>query len=126
MNARKSPSRLKQVSPKRVVEAKISSPQPVESDRPSAILLQQTLAFWRWLRAHGKLRIQPKSRRLRVSETVSLGEKRFVSIVEVDGTSFLIGGGSGNVSLLTQLAEVKAPTPFQQAVSDAWQERESA
>lgn len=34
-----------------------------------------------------------KTRRLKVCETVSLGEKRFVSIVEVDGVSLLVGGG---------------------------------
>jgi hypothetical protein len=40
---------------------------------------------------------------LRVSDTVSLGDKRFVAIVHADGHKFLIGGGSSGVSLLTQL-----------------------
>jgi flagellar biogenesis protein FliO len=43
------------------------------------------------------------TRRLRVAETMSLGEKRFVSIVSVDGREFLIGGGTSGVSLLAQL-----------------------
>ena len=44
-----------------------------------------------------------RGRRLRVTDTVSLGEKRFVSIVEVDGARFLIGGAVGSVSLLAAL-----------------------
>jgi hypothetical protein len=40
---------------------------------------------------------------LRVAETVSLGEKRFVAVVHVDGRKFLIGGGTSGVSLLTSL-----------------------
>lgn len=43
------------------------------------------------------------SRRLSVSETVSLGEKRFVSILCVDGEQFLVGGSSSNVVLLAKL-----------------------
>jgi len=42
-------------------------------------------------------------RRLRVAETVSLGEKRFVSILQVDGEQFLVGGSSSNVVLLAKL-----------------------
>jgi hypothetical protein len=42
-------------------------------------------------------------RRLRVSETVSLGEKRFVAVVQVDGNQYLVGGGATNVALLAQL-----------------------
>jgi hypothetical protein len=44
------------------------------------------------------------TKRLRVSETVSLGEKRFVALVTVEGREFLIGGGSAGVSLLAQLS----------------------
>ncbi len=42
---------------------------------------------------------------LRLTETVSLGEKRFVAIIHVEGRKFLIGGGTGGVNLLTQLDE---------------------
>jgi len=41
--------------------------------------------------------------RLQVSETVGLGEKRFVSVIQVNGLRFLVGGSSTNVTLLTQL-----------------------
>jgi flagellar biogenesis protein FliO len=44
---------------------------------------------------------------LKVADTISLGEKRFVAVLKVDGREFLIGGGATNVALLTQLdAEV--------------------
>ncbi len=46
---------------------------------------------------------QLSSRRLRVTETVSLGEKRFVSLVQVDGSRFLIGGAAGSIALLAAL-----------------------
>jgi hypothetical protein len=45
------------------------------------------------------------AKQLRVTETVSLGEKRFVAVVHVEGRKFLIGGGASAVSLLTQLGE---------------------
>ncbi len=56
---------------------------------------------WKWLQAQQHRRRH--DRRLQVSETVSLGDKRFVSILQVDGAQFLIGGTSGNVSLLATL-----------------------
>jgi flagellar biogenesis protein FliO len=40
---------------------------------------------------------------LRVAETVSLGEKRFVAVVQVDGRHFLLAGGPTNIALLAQL-----------------------
>ncbi|HTV16385.1 MAG TPA: flagellar biosynthetic protein FliO [Acidobacteriaceae bacterium] len=43
------------------------------------------------------------TKQLRVAETISLGDKRFVAVVHVDGQKFLIGGGTSGVSLLTQL-----------------------
>lgn len=54
-----------------------------------------------WVRARRTQATQPN--RLRVSETVSLGEKRFVSVLHVDGRRYLIGGSASNVALLTQL-----------------------
>ena len=42
-------------------------------------------------------------RRLRIAETVSFGEKRFVSILQVDGEQFLVGGCSCNITLLAKL-----------------------
>ena len=57
---------------------------------------------WKWLER--KRTQQLSARRLRVAETIQLGEKRFVSILQVDGAQFLIGGAAGNVSLLAMLS----------------------
>jgi flagellar biogenesis protein FliO len=38
-----------------------------------------------------------------VAASVSLGDKRFIAVVQVDGLQFLIGGGATNVALLAQL-----------------------
>ncbi len=70
--------------------------------------------------------LTPKSRRLRVNETVSLGDKRFVSIVAVDGVDYLIGGGAASVALLTRLGPTGAPRTFEDAVADAREEAQTA
>ena len=54
-----------------------------------------------WLRRQPVL--QPKLRRLQVQETVQLGDKRFVSILRVDGEQFLIAGSAGGVTLLASM-----------------------
>jgi flagellar biogenesis protein FliO len=36
---------------------------------------------------------------------VSLGEKRFVAVIKIDGHEFLIGGGATNVAMLAPLKE---------------------
>jgi flagellar biogenesis protein FliO len=56
---------------------------------------------WGWLR--GWQGTRSTTRRLRVAETVSLGEKRFVAVVQVDGRHFLLAGGPTNIALLAQL-----------------------
>ncbi len=63
---------------------------------------------WRWLRTRQLAR--SSSRRLQVAETVSLGEKRFVAVVQVDGRHFLLAGGPANIALLAQLNETE---PFE-------------
>jgi hypothetical protein len=73
---------------------------------------------WAWFQA--KL-AQTATKRLRVAETVSLGEKRFVSIVNVEGREFLIGGGTSGVTLLAQLgpAQERAGAGMKSARGDA-------
>jgi flagellar biogenesis protein FliO len=58
-------------------------------------------AAWKWLERKRTQQLAVK--RLHVAETIQLGEKRFVSIIQVDGAQFLIGGAAGNVSLLAVL-----------------------
>ena len=78
---------------------------PVEADGESSRTLQSAIGLlsraWRWIRAR---RISRSStRRLQVEASVSLGEKRFVAVIQVDGLQFLIGGGASNVTLLAEL-----------------------
>jgi len=55
----------------------------------------------RWLER--KRATQASSRRMRIRETISLGEKRTVSILQVDGLDFLIGSSTAGVQLLSVL-----------------------
>ena len=65
------------------------------------------LQAWKWLTRCGRgVLVRGVPRRLKVAETVSLGEKRFISILQVDGEQFLVGGSASNVVLLARL-EVK-------------------
>lgn len=66
------------------------------------------LRAWKWLTQHSRgVLTRGVPRRLRVAETVSLGEKRFVSILQVDGEQFLVAGSPSNIVLLAKL-ETKA------------------
>jgi Flagellar biosynthesis protein, FliO len=69
-----------------------------QSLRPAQTMLMR---LWSWLQTRSTL---TATRRLRVTETVALGEKRFVALVSVEGREFLIGGGASGVSLLAHLS----------------------
>jgi hypothetical protein len=81
--------------------AAVASPAATEPARnqPSSTLLARA---WSWFRSRYKL---TSVKRLRLSETLPLGEKRFVALVSVEGREFLIGGGATGVSLLAQLGK---------------------
>jgi flagellar biogenesis protein FliO len=68
-------------------------------------LLIKTWSTLKWITHRVKVRQAHKS--LRVCENVSLGEKRFVAVVQVNDERFLIGGSAGSVSLLSRLQEAK-------------------
>jgi len=68
-----------------------------------------------WARKH--LGYRPVRKRLRVCETVSLGEKRFVAVIEVDGEQFLVGGAASSVATLARLE----PSPqFAEVLKRRW------
>ena len=110
-------SRLQAVS-RPNVPASRSGPTQIVPPRRTRIQLARGLqqlaegagAAWRWLCV--KRMEQQSSKRLRVVETVSLGEKRFVAMLHVDGAQFLIGGGANSVSLLASLEAGERPHPF--------------
>ncbi len=81
-----------------------------------------SLTLWRQ-RATGffrSLAMRKPPRRLRLCESLSLGEKRFVAVIQFDGQQFLLGGGSGSVSLLARLGEA----PDFAALLTEWSERQ--
>lgn len=49
-------------------------------------------------------------RHLRLAETVSLGEKRFVAVVQFERERFLIGGTASSVALLAILSPESSPS----------------
>ena len=97
--------------------------QNVQRVRPTLPARQLTKpshpsALWRafsWL--HRKYSLST-TKQLRVAETVSLGEKRFVAIIHAEGQKFLIGGGASSVALLTQLGSLAEPSEDQTSVMD--------
>jgi hypothetical protein len=78
----------------------LSIPGQAQWIRWQAICSDALTRAWSFLHARYK---SSTTKRLHVSETISLGEKRFVAIVTVEGREFLIGGGVSGVSLLAQL-----------------------
>jgi flagellar biogenesis protein FliO len=72
-----------------------------QNQSPLRLLVERAVAAYQWLAQ--KRTQQLASKRLRVAETIQLGEKRFVSIIQVDGAQYLIGGAAGNVQLLAAL-----------------------
>jgi flagellar biogenesis protein FliO len=48
-------------------------------------------------------------RRLRLSETLSLGEKRFLAVVQFQQQEFLVGGTGTSIALLAKLNGPEAP-----------------
>jgi len=73
--------------------------------RPLAVVLNALNSFlteaWNWTQQ--KLKSSAGKKRLRVCESVSLGEKRFVAVIQVDGEQFLVGGSASSVSTLAHL-----------------------
>src|SRR5579863_3469189 len=76
--------------------------QPAKPAQPSALV-----RAWVWL---NKKYPHPPAKRMRMAETIPLGEKKSVTLLTVDGREFLIGTSASGVSLLSQW-DVAAETP---------------
>ncbi len=75
-----------------------------ESSRPLGPVV---VSLWARIAASFS-RIRANRRRaLRLCETLSLGEKRFVAVVECDNQRFLLAGTQQNISLLQSLGPTK-------------------
>ena len=60
-------------------------------------------SVWQWVR-RGAAAVR-KRRRLRVCESLSLGERRFIALIEFDHQEFLVGGSGNSLELLARLHE---------------------
>lgn len=73
---------------------------------PKRITVRPLASAWAWFRRNYAT---PSTKRMRVAEMVSLGEKRFVALLSVDGREFLIGGGTSGIALLTPIKKTRRP-----------------
>jgi hypothetical protein len=73
----------------------------------------------KWIKGHVK--IQANRKRLRVSESVSLGEKRFIAVVQLDGKEFLVGGAPNSLSLLANVGK-NGSTTFAEALNESYEQ----
>jgi len=81
-----------------------------------SIFRDRTIALWR--RVLRLRRAAPK--RLRLCESLPLGEHRFVAVVEFDTARFLVGGTSSSLVLLSRLDEADEPAEGKQQDSVPW------
>ncbi len=81
------------------MEAKAASRAISAPEAPWVVAVKN---LWHWTRRAAKAR---KARRLRVCETLSLGERRFVAVIEFDRQEFLVGGTGNSLELLARLQE---------------------
>jgi flagellar biogenesis protein FliO len=90
-------------------------PFPVIADTASLNTIRASAGFfarvWAWVL--GRYSARSNNKRLRVAETVSLGERRFVAVVQVDGRHFLLAGSPTNIVLLAQLDDKE---PFEKVL----------
>ena len=81
----------------------MTPPYPDNPSDPAAEMAEarppaRGFAWTRWLP-----RAQRRARRLRLVETLPMGERRFVAIVAVDGHEYLIGSAPQSLQLLHEL-----------------------
>jgi Flagellar biosynthesis protein, FliO len=90
------------IAPAKEPEITADIVEMVQATRPRWETVVHWLAVaWSWGRR--QLGPQQARKRLRVCESVSLGEKRFVAVIEVDGEQILVGGASSSVATLARL-----------------------
>jgi hypothetical protein len=73
-------------------------------------------AYW-WRKIAGLRRSSP--RRLRLAETLPLGEHRFVAVVEFESFRFLLGGTPSSLVLLARLEKPESEAGRVDVPSDA-------
>ncbi len=69
---------------------------------PETMWVTAVKNLWRWSRRAVEIR---KPRRLRVCETLSLGDRRFLAVIEFDRQEFLVGGTGSSLELMARLQQ---------------------
>lgn len=67
---------------------------------------------------HRGLRRRRTARRLRLSETLSLGEKRFLAVVQFQQQEFLVGGTGNSIALLARLDAPRVTPDSQDGIQE--------
>lgn len=66
-------------------------------------------ALLQWIKkGFNAIHVKRSEKRMQLLETLTLGEKRFVAVIQVDQQKFMIGGAANSVTLLTPL---QSPVP---------------
>ena len=83
----------------------LESPSCAPSSREPKSLGEDLL--FRIRAAFSKVNIQRRPRRLKLCETLSLGEKRLLALVECENQRFLVAATAQNISLLQTLGKAE-------------------
>ena len=100
-------------APCRIVEAVENTARPEHQPRRSFEMSDPLSRLLAALSAGARrvgtlVKTQRMAKRLRVCESVSLGDKRFLAIVQADDERILVAGSASSISVLTKLAEPKS------------------
>ncbi len=79
------------------MEANAASPAQTLPEAGWAIILK---TGWQKLR---RAVLHRRPRRLRISETLSLGDRRFLAVIEFNGQEFLLAGSGNSLELLARV-----------------------
>jgi hypothetical protein len=96
---------LNQAGLRKVALRDVASPTTPASSIPVE-LWRQVRAWWKRLRRL----TQRAPRRLRLCDSLPLGERRFVAVVEFERSRFLVGGTSSSLVLLARLGNGQVQT----------------
>lgn len=86
-----------------------AEPSAVWPVRAKSSLLQWQAHILSWANARREAILRARrARRMRVVESISLGERRSVTLVRVDHREFLIGTSAAGVAMLSELKKPEA------------------
>jgi flagellar biogenesis protein FliO len=66
---------------------------------------ERVMGWWERWRRMGLRAVRRTPKRLRLCESLPLGERRFVAVVEFEAARFLVGGTASSLVLLSRLPE---------------------